>query len=69
MAPAQAFAQQAAPVTKNWLKYYSEHLPEAKKMMHECLKKGNDKLQNDEKTRCGAARDAWHFQPYKPSKK
>jgi hypothetical protein len=68
-ASGQATQQQDVPAAKIWFKYYSEHLPEAKQTLHECVAKGFDKVQGDERIRCEAARDAWHFQPYKPSKK
>lgn len=64
-----AHAAEPAPTAKNLRRYYSANLPEAKKVMQECVAKGFDSLQGEERMRCEAARDAWHFQPYKPSKK
>lgn len=49
--------------------YYAANLPEAKTMMMACRAKGFDKVQGDERIRCRIARNAWHFQPYVPSKK
>lgn len=69
MLGASAATQQDGASEKRWVKYYSEHLPEAKQMLHACVAKGFDKIQGDEKIKCEAARDAWHFQPYRPSKK
>lgn len=65
----KAAQQVDVAAAKSWLKYYNEHLPEAKQALHDCLAKGFDKVQGDERIKCDAARDAWHFQPYKPSKK
>jgi transcriptional regulator of met regulon len=64
-----AHAADPAPTAKDLRRYYSANLPEAKKVMQECVAKGFDSLQAEERMRCEAARDAWHFQPYKPSKK
>lgn len=68
-ASAKSTTSQDGPSAKVWLKYYSEHLPEAKQTLHDCVAKGFDKVIGDEKIKCEAARDAWQFQPYKPSKK
>lgn len=65
IAPTSAATQQDAASEKKWLKYYTEHLPEAKQVLQACVAKGFDKIKGEEKIRCEAARDAWHFQPYK----
>lgn len=65
-APASASTRQDTASEKSWLKYYTERLPEAKQVLQECVAKGFDKIKGEEKIKCEAARDAWHFQPYKP---
>ncbi|WP_177207684.1 hypothetical protein [Massilia yuzhufengensis] len=69
MSPAATATQKDVAAEKKWLKYYSERLPEAKLMLRACVTKGFDRIQGEEKVKCEAARDAWHFQPYKPTKK
>lgn len=64
-----AHAAEPAPTVKDLHHYYSANLPEAKKVMRECVAKGFNTLEGAERLRCEAARDAWHFQAYKPSKK
>lgn len=64
-APAYARTQQAAASVKKRRNYYTEHLPEAKKLLQACVAKGFDNINGEEKIKCEAARDAWHFQPYK----
>lgn len=49
-----------------WRKYYSEHLPEAKKMLEACIAKGPQNVLGVERVKCSTAMNAWHFQPYKP---
>lgn len=63
----QAAQQDNPATTAKWRKYYSEHLPEAKKMLEACVAKGFNKTQGEERIKCDTARDAWQFQPYKPT--
>lgn len=56
-----------APTTKELLKYYSEHLKEAKEHWDKC-KINLDKVSESEKPRCVAAGNAWHNQPYKANR-
>ena len=63
---ASAATQQGAASKKTWAKYYAERLPEAKQALQACVAKGFNKVEGEEKIKCEAARDAWHFQPYKP---
>jgi len=63
---ASAATQQDAASKKMWAKYYSERLHEAKQALQACVAKGFNKVEGEEKIKCEAARDAWHFQRYKP---
>lgn len=68
IAPATAASKNDTTTPASWLKYYQANLPEAKAMLQACVAKGFDALRGEELIKCEAARDAWHFQPYKPKK-
>lgn len=48
-----AHAAEPAPTAKDLRRYYSANLPEAKKVMQECVAKGFDSLQGEERNLLG----------------
>lgn len=68
ISPVSAAPQTTADSAMHWLRYYQARLPEAKEMLQACVAKGFDKVKGEERVKCEAARDAWHFQPYKPKR-
>ncbi|MGX9221998.1 hypothetical protein ACWV27_26935 (plasmid) [Massilia varians] len=69
ISPTSAAPQNDTNSAMHWLKYYQARLPEAQAMLQACVAKGFDKVRGEELIKCEAARDAWHWQPYKPKKR
>lgn len=66
VAPATGAQKEDPAVVAKWRKHYSQHLPEAEKKLEACVANGFSKAEGEERIKCETARDAWHFQPYKP---
>lgn len=58
--------QPAAPLTRDQIKYYSEHLDEARKTWNQCLQVPAADITPEIRARCIAAQTAWETQSYKP---